>query len=281
MSGSVRRFNLISLSLAAWLCCAAGWAVAEEAPQRVVSMNLCTDLFAMALAAPGQLVSVSAIASDPLSSPMAEEAARYPANHGSAEEIFLLQPDLVVAGVWSDPAAVSLLRRLGIRVEQFELEDELSDIAPQLARMGALLGREAEAQTLIRQFESDLATLTAPPGPERAVFYYPNGYTLGPGSLADDVVTTAGYRNIIGEMNRSASGQLALELLVLAAPDLVVTSQPYRGASQAEEILRHPALRSLIAAGQTYQSGPEWACGTPAVLSALRALRDLRAEMDE
>lgn len=244
-------------------------------------MNLCTDLFAMALAAPGQLVSVSAIASDPLSSPMADQAAAYPANHGSAEEIFLLQPDLVVAGIWSDPAAISLLRRLGIRVEQFELEDELSDIPPQLARMGALLGREAEAQSLIRQFETDLTALTTPPDGPRAAFYYPNGYTLGPGSLADDVVTHAGFQNIIAELHRSASGQLALELLVLAAPDLIVTSQPYRGASQAEEILRHPALRSLIAAGQTYQSGPDWVCGTPAVLGPLRALRDLRAEITQ
>jgi len=266
--------RLISLSLAAWLGCAAG--VCAQVPQRVVSMNLCTDLFAMALAAPGQLISVSAIASDPLSSPMAEEAARYPANHGSAEEIFLLQPDLVVAGIWSDPAAIALLRRLDISVEQFELEDELSDIPAQLARMGALLGRQTEAQTLIRQFETDLAALSTPPGTRRAAFYYPNGYTLGPDSLADDVVTTAGYRNIIAELDRSASGQLALELLVLAAPDLIITSQPYRGASQAEEILRHPALQTLIAVGQTYQSGPEWACGTPAVLTALRALRDLR-----
>jgi iron complex transport system substrate-binding protein len=212
---------------------------------------------------------------------MADTAAAYPANHGSAEEIFLLQPDLVVAGIWSDPAAISLLRRLGIRVEQFELEDDLSDIAPQLARMGALLGRETEAQALIRRFETDLAALSAvdPTDNPRAAFYYPNGYTLGPGSLADDTITTAGFHNIIAELNRSASGQLALELLVLAAPDLIVTSQPYRGASQAEEILRHPALRSLIEAANTYQSGPDWVCGTPAILGPLRALRDLRDGM--
>mgnify|MGYP006999250795 CR=1 FL=1 len=43
-------------------------------PARVVSMNLCTDQLAMALAAPGQLISVSYIARDPRASAMAEEA---------------------------------------------------------------------------------------------------------------------------------------------------------------------------------------------------------------
>ena len=246
-------------------------------------MNLCTDQFAMLLAAPGQLISVSSIASDPLASPMADEAANYPANYGAAEEIFLLQPDLVVAGIWSDPAVISLLRRLDVRVEQFELEDELSDITPQLARMGQLLGQQQQAQTLITRFETDLAVLTAPrtdpTNNPRAAFYYPNGYTLGTGSLADDVITTAGFNHIADELNRSASGRLALEMLVLAAPDLIVGAQTYPGSSRSEEILRHPALRALVAAGQGYDSGPEWVCGTPAVLDALRDLGALRVEM--
>lgn len=277
MSGFVRPSRLISLTLAAWISLAAG--VSADAPRRVVSINLCTDQFAMHLAAPGQLISVSSIASDPLVSPMAEEAANYAANYGSAEEVFLLNPDLVVAGIWSDPAVISLLRRLGVRVELFELEDELSDIAPQLARMGALLGQEGRARNLIAQFEADLAALTQPWDGPRAAFYYPNGYTLGTGSLAHDVVTRAGFTHIAEELQRSASGQLALELLITAAPELVIGTRTYPGASRSEDILRHPALRALIAAGNGYESGPEWVCGTPAILTALRDLTALRAEM--
>ncbi len=279
MSGFVRRSRLISFTLAAWLALAAGAYAQGETPARVVSMNLCTDQFAMLLAAPGQLISVSAIASDPLVSPMAAIAAAYPVNYGAAEQIFLLQPDLVVAGVWSNPAVVSMLRRLGIRVELFELEDSLSDIAPQLARMGALLGRETEAQSLITTFETDLEALTNPTGGPRAAFYSANGYTSGTNSMAHEVVTAAGFTHIADELQRSASGQLALELLVLAAPDLIISSQLYPGSSRSEEILRHPAFRALVAAGNGYDSGPEWVCGTPAVLGALRDLAALREEM--
>ena len=49
-------------------------ATANEAPERVVSMNLCTDQLAMLLAGPGQLASVTYIATHPRASAMAEEA---------------------------------------------------------------------------------------------------------------------------------------------------------------------------------------------------------------
>ena len=47
---------------------------AASAPERVVSIDPCTDQLALMLAAPGQLVSVRHLATDPRSSAMAEEA---------------------------------------------------------------------------------------------------------------------------------------------------------------------------------------------------------------
>jgi iron complex transport system substrate-binding protein len=251
-----------------------------ESPQRVVSMNLCTDQLAMMLAGEGQLVSVSAIARDPLSSAMHEEARDYPINGGAAEEIYLLQPDLVLVGVWSDPATVSMLRRLGIEVAQLDIADSLAEISDRVAEMGALLGREAEAQTLIERFETDLADLAEPPGGPRAAFYYPNGYTLGTGSLSHDILTHAGFTHIVEELGRDASGRVALEILVRAAPDLVIGTETYPGASRSEEILEHPALRTLVSAAHGTTSGPGWVCGTPHVVEALADLAEDRAEIE-
>jgi iron complex transport system substrate-binding protein len=252
----------------------------EGAPLRVVSMNLCTDQFALMLAAPGQLISVSYISADPVTSPLADLAARYPLNYGSAEEIYLMRPDLVLADPWTDPAALSMLRRLGIRVEQVEGVRQLSDIPDRLAKFGALLGREAEAKTLIRQFETDLAALSAPQDGPRAIIYFPNGYSLGEGTLSHEMLTRAGFRNIATEIAPSATGQIALELLVMAAPDLIIRDRPYPGASRAEELMNHPALAALIAAGAGHESGPDWACGTPRVIAALRALVEMRRALE-
>ena len=254
--------------------------MAQDAPARVVSMNLCTDQFALMLAAPGQLVSVSHISANPVSSPMADVAVHYPLNYGSAEEIYLMEPDLVLADPWTDPAALAMLRRLNIPVVQVEGVRRLSDIPDRLAQFGALLGRDDVAQTLIRQFDTDLAALSSPADGPRAVLYYPNGYSMGEGSLAHEILTRAGFRNIATEIAPSATGQIALELLVLAAPDLIIRDRPYPGASRAEEMLQHPALQSLIAAGAGHESGPDWACGTPRVIAALRALVDARQRIE-
>ena len=267
-------------ALAFGLAIVAGPLGAQDPPQRVVSMNLCTDQFALMLAAPGQLVSVSYISADPVTSPLADLAAAYPLNHGSAEEIYLLAPDLVLADPWTDPAALAMLRRLGIRVEQVEGVRALSDIPDRLRRFGDLLGRQDAAKALIDQFESDLATLTAPQDGPRAVIYFPNGYSLGEGSLSHEILTRAGFRNIATELTPSATGQIALELLVLAAPDLIIRDRPYPGASRAEELMHHPALAALIAGGAGHESGPDWACGTPRVIAALRALVEMRQRIE-
>lgn len=95
---------------------------AAEPPRRVVSANLCTDQLAMLIAAPGQLVSVSQVARDPVSSAMAAEAEGFAVNHGTAEEIFLLAPDLVLAGEYLRSDARLTLERLGLRVETFRVD---------------------------------------------------------------------------------------------------------------------------------------------------------------
>src|SRR6056297_3081236 len=124
MSGFVRSFEHIKalaarvLVTGAALLCAVQAAQAE-APERVVSMNLCTDQLAMMLAAEGQLLSVSRISLDPHVSPMAEEAKDYRINAGQAEEIYLMRPDLVLAGEFTPQATLDMLRGLGIRVETF------------------------------------------------------------------------------------------------------------------------------------------------------------------
>ena len=252
-----------------------------EAPTRVVSMNLCTDQLAMLLADEGQLLSVSHIAFDPLASPMVEEAAGYEKNHGQAEEIFAMRPDLVLAGVYSDPYTVGLLRRLGVDVVQFPLETDFDGIRANMLKMGEVLGQVDAAQRLVAQFDADLAAL-GPNGEERpsALLHYANNYTSGDKSLAHQILLAAGFANATTEAGITVAGSVPLERLVLLMPDLVISGQPYPGASRAEEVLDHPALRVL----QQKQSGPtltdaEWVCGTPFVLRAVARLVDIRERM--
>ncbi|MET4102153.1 iron complex transport system substrate-binding protein [Roseovarius sp. MBR-78] len=246
---------------------------ADPVPARVVSINLCTDQLAMMLAAPGQLVSVSRLAADPHSSAMAREARAFPANQGRAEEVYLLRPDLVLAGAYSDPATVGMLRRIGLRVEQFDTARSLDDTRARIAQMAGVLGREAAGRALIARFDARLAALRRQGPSHSAALYHPNGYSLGGGTLADDILRAAGFDNIARDLGLRGGGTLALERLVMAAPELLIRAEPLPGASRSEAVMAHPALERLSAgtAGLRITS-PDWICGTPHVLGAVETL---------
>ena len=279
MLGSVRRSRAISLLVALVLTGAAAMA---GPPARVVSINLCTDQLALGLAAPGQLISVSRLAHDASSSIMAEAARALPVNGSGAEEVFLLVPDLVLAGSFTAPHTVRMLRDLGIEVEVFAAAQSLSDIPKLLERMGEVLGRQPQAAAQIAAFHRDLAALQdAPARRPRAALYYVNSYTMGDHSLAGDILTAAGFDNIATEAGLAEGGTLPLEQLILLQPDVIVQGRDYPGQARAEDNLTHPALHALadITVAGTL-TDRDWICGTPQVISAVRAMRDLRLSVE-
>ncbi len=260
----VPRSNLIALAAA--LAIFVVGAAHADVPKRVVSMNLCTDQLAMMLAAPGQLVSVSRIAADPLSSAMSDEAQDYPLNNGRAEEIYALDPDLVLAGNYSDPLAISMLRNLGIKVMQFDIADELADIPAQVRLMGQALGRTGESEKLADEFETAIKALKAPDTDRpTAAFFYANGYSLGAGTLSNDIITHVGFTNLAERIGRAGGGRLSLEELLLHRPDVLITAPRYAGASLSEAVMAHPALADI----PRVDSSSAWICGTPLVLGAV------------
>lgn len=259
-----------------------GAAALADPPRRVVSVNLCTDQLALTLAAPGQLVSVSRLSHDPDSSALWEAARALPANGSGAEEVYLMDPDLVLAGTYTAPATVEMLRGLGIRVELFAPAESLADIPRLMAQMGAALGREVEAARQIADFETALAALDdAPADRPRAALYYVNSYTLGDRTLAGAILRAGGFANIATEAGLDYGGTLPLEQLVLMQPDVIVVGRDYPGQSRAEDNLRHPALAALkhtvTAATLTDR---DWICGAPQVIRAVAAMRDLRLSLE-
>ncbi len=189
-----------------------------DVPGRVVSINLCTDQLAMMLAAPGQLVSVSDLASEPQSSSMVAEAAAYPVNHGQAEEVFLLHPDLVLAGSYTALATVDMLRRLGIPVVQVPPANSLAEAVAQVRTVGAALGQDAQAEWVASRFEASIKAARITGTRHTAAFYHPNGYTTGAGTLADEVMGLTGFDNIATTAGVTGGGVLPLEPSPIPAP---------------------------------------------------------------
>ncbi|NGN43208.1 ABC transporter substrate-binding protein [Mesorhizobium sp. CGMCC 1.15528] len=252
-------------------------ALAAEVPHRVVSMNVCTDQLAMLIAGAGQLYSVSYLAGDRNASVLADQAGGYVVNHGLAEEVFLMQPDLIIAGTFTTRTTVELLRRLGFRVEEFAPANSLDDIREHIARMGELLGRQEKAAELVKRIDNDLATLRAqPPSSKSVATYYANSYTSGSGTLVDALIGVSGLENVAARLGLTGTSKLPLELLLLANPDLIVSSEgDYAAPALAEEGYVHPAFKAVTAGSKAVNISTKYTiCGAPFTLEAAHMLRD-------
>lgn len=252
---------------------------AIAAPSRVVSMNLCTDHLAYRLAGPGQLISVSYLSGDPSSSLIADEIPEEKFNHGLAEEILRLKPDLVVAGTYSTRTTVQLLRRLGVRVEEFEPARNFDDIVENIRRMGQLLAQEEAASALIHEFEEKLKIAAlrneTPDRQPLLGIYSMNSYVAGAASLESKMTEAAGFRHMGSELGMTGSGRLSLESLILTNPNYLMTWHR-RGdiSTRSNEMLRHPALTNWFAEDRRlYLDERNWICGTPNVMDGIIALQ--------
>ena len=253
-------------------------------PSRVVSINLCTDQLAMQLTSPEQLISITHVASDPNTSSMVEEAKKYPVNHGLAEEVYSLQPDMILASKWTSPATIGMLKTLNVPITQFNPANTLEDVRANILQMGDVLGRQAQAEALVAHYDKRLTELQQLPvtdNPE-AVLYYPNGYALGDKTLSGQVLKAAGFVNTAVKAGMDWGGNIPLEVLVTHQPDAIITSLLYPGGSRSEEIFLHPAIRSINSQVATnLVSDSDWFCGTTHVLRALDKLHKFRQELLE
>ncbi|MBX3571235.1 MAG: ABC transporter substrate-binding protein [Mesorhizobium sp.] len=245
-----------------------------------MSLNVCTDQLAMLLAAPGQLVSVSELASDPGLSFHSALAASYPHNRGLAEEVLVAKPDVVVTGAYSLHNTTPLLRRLGYRIEEFQYSQTLDTIPGEIRRMGMILGAESRAEGMAEAFESELSRI----GSERcgtsptAIAYDQNGIAMGAGSLVDSAMQAAGLRNIAAELGYSGMAPFPLELLVEKKPDIIVLPEPLAETpALADLIASHPAIRALGEGTlRIHLPRGSASCGGPFVIEAVKVLADAR-----
>lgn len=251
---------------------------AAEPPKRVVSINLCTDQLALALAAPGQVAAVSRLSLDPNLSDVVEVARDLVVTDGTAEEIVPLAPDLVLAGAHTSRATVSILRRLGHRVEEFAPPRNFADIRASLFRMGELLDQRERAAALVAAFDRAVGELRASAPAESAplaVVYHVGQRAEGRGTIAHDILVAAGWRNLAAELGIEETGALPLEVVLMHRPDVVLV-----GAAEADWLtpsqpnLGHPAVRSAFAEGTHIAVMPDrWiVCGNTSVTEVVRRL---------
>src|SRR5262245_28311385 len=265
---------------------AAGLAPAAESmskPRRIVSMNLCTDELVLRLADRGNISSVTWQARDRDNSNVADLARDVPINHGLAEEILPLNPDLVLGGIYTARAPAALLKRAGMRVVDTDVPRSFEDVRQQYRENAALLDEKARGEQIIAEMDSNLARLERdrPPVAPTAIVFHGDHYTYGRGSIIDVVLTRAGLENMAVRLGIGEFGQVPLEVMAMNPVDVLIIDSHRDGPpALATDLLRHPVLSRL--SGRTRVvviPNRLWNCGGPALVEAVERLMRVAKEV--
>lgn len=271
--------------VAAWLAALApAVPAAAEPPRRIVSLNLCLDPIVLDLVPRERIQGLSWVSGDRNVSPIVDRLDGIRLVRGAAEEVLALDPDLVLAGDYTTPATVDLLRRLGRRVEVIPMAFDIDGVRKTVRAVAEAVGEPERGAAMIAEFDRRLAEAasiaTGNERPEAAV-YQANSLVSQSGSLAAAALEAAGFRNAGDRLGEGAAGRVSLEALVTAPPDLIALGQhatTYR--TPVADNLRHPALAHVLATRPHVDLPmPLWLCGTPYVADAVAILARARADL--
>ena len=126
----------------------------EERSQRIVSLNLCADELLLRLADREDVASITFLGADERFSSVAALAEGLHVNHGKAEEVLPLHPDLVLAEPYSARSTTQLLRRAGISVLDLPVPTSFQEVYQQIEKRRRPLDRRSEAVGWLRACSS-------------------------------------------------------------------------------------------------------------------------------
>jgi iron complex transport system substrate-binding protein len=270
-AGGLRAFRFLVSSLVLF---AAG-AVQAAPPTRV-----CTDQILVDLVPRARIAAVTHLATDPLTAAHPERATGISSTKGAAEDVLAHNPDLIIAGAYTTPATVALLRRVGRRVEVMPQPQTIAGVRALIRAMATVVEAPTQGEALIASMDARLNHATATPNADRpvALVYQVNNYVSASGSLIDEAMVAAGFRNGAAALAAGRNGQVSLEALLRAPPDLLIlASGPTTYRTAVGDNLRHPALKALAASvPTTVVPWPVWLCGTHHIADAVEKLARLR-----
>lgn len=257
--------------------------VASATPETIMSLNLCADVLLLHLAEREQIASLTFLAATSPLSPVKELASSIPGNHGTAEEVIAINPDLVLVHRYSNIHLIQALENLGFNLWKVDAPATLEAAATQIKALGKVVGAEDRGEQLAAKLLALPQSGIESDSPVVAV-YGPYGMTTGPGSLLHDIIQRVGLINFAAVHQLPANGRIPMETLLMQPPQALVLSGEHdkRSDTLADQTLQHPALHQLAhRIPSTYIPGRYWSCGGPEITEAYSRLSDLRDKLLE
>ena len=241
--------------------------LAGELPQRWVSAGGALSEWVSVLGAESKLVGVDTTSQHP------ESLKSLPSigyqRQLSAEGVLSLKPDVLIGTEEMGPAAVLLqIRGAGVPVEMFSAQADLASLEGNLQHLGRLLGDEAQAAQVFKNYQQQLDQHQLQVKAAQATQQAPGVLLLlghaggkpmiaGKDTAADWLLTQAGGHNLA---THSGYKPFSVEALAGLNPEvLVFADRSLTGEAARKALLKeNPVLASIRAAknGRIYEVDP-------------------------
>jgi iron complex transport system substrate-binding protein len=280
MIGAMRKM-LLGIGLAApFVAAGLDTVVAAEAqlrpPQRVMSLNQCSDQLLLSLLPLERITSVTYLARQLTNSYYAAAASRVRINYGLAEEVLAQKPDLVIVGLYSNFALRPILKRTEIPLIELPPANNFEQIRETTRMVARAVGAVAEGEALLGKMDATLAQLaaTAPARPVLVAGWSDAGTVPGKATLFDAILTAAGGVNVAAAWTGETSGTFDVEQILEARPEILAFGDwTIATPGLRAEQLRHSALQRFYAGRQIVYPSSLFLCGVPQSADAAVLLR--------
>ncbi len=256
----------------------------QAAPKRIVSLNPCLDTILVNVADFDQIAALSHYARDPSASTISEIAQTLPFTSDSAEQIIALAPDLILSAGHSSLATRKALQRIGMKSELFPVPNSIADSLEQIRKIAALVGHPERGEALILRIQAAIEAARPPHGHTTytALLFQTNGLAAGTGTLADEMMTLVGFKNIANHYGIRRWGNVGLEQLLAHPPQILLADGLADDKPRwADRILSHAVLRNTEQAFKRVNFPKTLLfCGGPVLIKTAQALSKARAEME-
>lgn len=246
---------------------------------RIVSINPCLDAVLLQVADPQQIAGISHYSQDPRATSVdVALARRFTATSGTAEEVVALRPDMVLTGPHVAPSTIAALTRMHIRLVKYTVPETVAESEAQVRDIATIAGHPERGEALAARIAAAARPLGLSPVP--AVIWQSGGLVPGSGTLSDELLRRAGFRNMSAAYGLKKWDVLPLEYLVAQPPRVLLSVAAAEVG--ADRLARHPALsrlaqRIIVAPYPTRLMN----CGGPTIIAAMARLKAIRQEVKE
>ncbi len=245
-------------------------------------MMLCNDLLLLMLVPKERIASISYLAHDAVEALLPGADRGVAINHGTAEEILLQKPDLILAGTYSSPTARKLAKAVGARVIEVGATNNFADIHRVVRQLGEAVGDPDRAEALLAGMDQKLAWLAShqPARPLRVVAWSGGQAVPGKGTLTNAIIAASGADNIAASLPDNRYGSFGLEELLAARPDAILQGEArWSGPSLRDAQSMHSLIGRYWHGRVISYPDAAYVCGLPQSADAAIALHELYRQL--